>query len=229
MKHKLVIFDLDGTLLDTLADLAAAVNAALAQNHMPGRTLTEVRQFVGNGIRKLIERAVPEGTAPEQTEQVLADFRAYYDAHCTDLTVPYEGIPELLEALRSEGVRMAVVSNKADSAVQKICAALLPEMDAIVGEREGIPRKPAPDGVQAVLKKLCPTFEPLAAHREDYGVGSLPQVVYVGDSDVDILTARNAGIPCISVSWGFRSAEFLREHGAETVVSTAEELLALLL
>lgn len=214
MNYQLVIFDLDGTLLDTLADLAAAVNAALSQNAMPLRSIDEVRQFVGNGIRKLIERSVLQGTAPEQTEQVLADFRTYYEAHSTDLTVPYAGIPSLLEALRSAGVKTAVVSNKADSAVQKICAALLPDMDAVFGEREGVPRKPAPDSVLTVLEKL--------------GVPA-KDAVYVGDSDVDILTARNAGMPCISVSWGFRSAGFLREHGAETIVDTAEELLVLLL
>lgn len=210
MVYKLVIFDLDGTILNTLEDLAASVNAALRLNAMPERTIEEVRQFVGNGIRKLIERAVPAETSPESTEQVLADFRSHYELHCTDRTAPYEGIPALIDALRAAGMLTAVVSNKADSAVQKLCAAMFPgQFDAVAGEREGVRRKPAPDAVNAVLER--------------FGIAK-EEAVYIGDSDVDIRTAANAGMACISVDWGFRDAAFLNAHGAEEILSSPETL-----
>ncbi len=215
MQYSLVIFDMDGTVLDTLKDLAAAVNAALRTSGMPEHTLEEVRQFVGNGIGKLIERAVPAGATDTEREQVFQAFTAYYKAHCTEQTAPYPGIPALLEELRASGIKTAVVSNKADYGVQALAKAFFPGLlDAAVGERPGVRRKPAPDAVQAVLQAL-------GIAREE--------AVYVGDSDVDIQTARNAGIPCISVDWGYRTAAFLRENGAERIVSTAEELRACLL
>lgn len=215
MHKQLVIFDLDGTLLDTLDDLADAVNWALEQEQLPRRTREEVRAFVGNGIRNLIERAVPTGTEAAQTDRVFAGFKARYAGHCADKTRPYPGILELLARLRAEGIRTAVVSNKADFAVQTLCRDYFPGLvDCAVGERAGIPKKPAPDSVQEVLRAL-------EIPRE--------QAVYVGDSDVDVLTARNAGMDGILVLWGFRDRQTLERAGAKTFAATAEELCAALI
>ena len=212
---KLVIFDLDGTLLDTLDDLAAATNHALQANGLPPRSREEVRAFVGNGIPKLAARAVPEGTPPETEAAVLAELLAYYKIHCREKTGPYPGIPELLSALRDRGIGTAVVSNKADAAVQILCEAYFPGLyDRCVGEKPDVRRKPAPDSVNAVLAALDVSRE---------------AAVYVGDSDVDIQTAANAGLPCVSVTWGFRSRDFLEEHGARVFADSAEELKDLLL
>ncbi len=207
----LVIFDLDGTILDTLEDLAASTNYALKESGFPERSVDEVRNFVGNGIGKLIERAVPTGTAEETTRHVLAVFREHYGEHCEDRTAPYAGIEELLLRLGQLGVKTAVVSNKADFAVKKLCGKYFKGLlDAQVGERGGVPRKPAPDSVNAVLSEL-------GIDREN--------AVYVGDSDVDIATARNAGLDEILVSWGFRGREFLSEHGARVIVDTPSDIL----
>ena len=213
MRYKLIVFDMDGTILDTLEDLADSVNYALQQCDLPTRSLEEVRFFVGNGIRKLIERAVPSGTTVEQTDQVHAIFTERYQAHCADKTRAYEGIPELLGELRSRGYQTAVVSNKADYAVQELCEQYFQGLfDAAVGEREGVRRKPCPDAVFTVLEKL-------QTDKAD--------AVYVGDSDVDIETARNAGMDGIFVSWGFRGEAFLREHGAQVVADRPAEVLEL--
>lgn len=214
MNYKLLIFDLDGTILDTLEDLYLSMNYALKQNGFPERTIDEIRQFVGNGIRKLNERAVPAGTSEMQLNQVHQDFTVHYEKHCADHTKPYAGIPEVLQKLREMGIKTAVVSNKADYAVQILCNDYFPLLfDAVAGEKEGIRRKPAPDAVQAVLNTLQISKE---------------QALYIGDSDVDIETARNAGIPCISVEWGFRDRAFLIQHGAEKIISKPEELLSLI-
>ena len=215
MRKQLVIFDLDGTLLDTLDDLADAVNWALKQEQLPRRTREEVRAFVGNGIRNLIERAVPAGTEAAQTDRVFAGFKARYAGHCADKTRPYPGILELLARLRAEGIRTAVVSNKADFAVQTLCRDYFPGLvDCAVGERAGIPKKPAPDSVQEVLRALKISRE---------------QAVYVGDSEVDVVTARNAGMDGILVLWGFRDRQTLERAGAKTFAATAEELCAALI
>ena len=215
MQKQLVIFDLDGTLLDTLDDLADAVNWALKQEQLPRRTREEVRAFVGNGIRNLIERAVPAGTEAAQTDRVFAGFKARYAGHCADKTRPYPGILELLARLRAEGIRTAVVSNKADFAVQTLCRDYFPGLvDCAVGERAGIPKKPAPDSVQEVLRALKISRE---------------QAVYVGDSEVDVVTARNAGMDGILVLWGFRDRQTLERAGAKTIAATAEELCAALI
>jgi phosphoglycolate phosphatase len=209
---KLVIFDLDGTILDTLEDLADATNYALGSFGFEVRTLDEVRRFVGNGIGKLIERAVPEGTDEKTIEAVLATFKEYYGEHCEDKTAAYDGVMEMIEELRAAGIKTAVVSNKADFAVQKLCEKYFDGMfDDCVGERSGVPRKPAPDSVHGILDKL--------------GVAAA-DAVYVGDSDVDIATARNAGLDEILVSWGFRGREFLLEHGAKVVVDKPVEIVA---
>ena len=207
----LIIFDLDGTVLDTLADLAAALNYALKRNGLPGRALQEVRSFVGNGIRKLIECGVPAGTDKITTDAVHADFSAYYALHCADATAPYPGIRETLAALRAHGYRTAVVSNKIDSAVQTLVPRYFGgDFDFAVGEKPGVRAKPAPDAVFAALEALGETKE---------------NAVFVGDSEVDIQTAANAGIPCVSVTWGFKDRDFLISHGAKTLIDTPEELL----
>lgn len=210
MKYKLAIFDLDGTVLDTLADLTAAVNHALAESGYRARTENEVRGFVGNGIRLLVRRSLPDNCNDEEAERTLAAFTSYYNANCAVLTSPYAGIPELLCSLRRNGVATALVSNKADKAVQTLCDRFFPYLfDTVRGEREGIRRKPFPDAVNEVMSSLG--FEPKDS-------------VYIGDSDVDIQTAANAGTDCISVTWGFRSREFLESNGAEKLVSSVREL-----
>lgn len=205
--YKTFIFDLDGTLLDTLSDLAVAVNYALRTHGMPEHSMDDVRRFVGNGVRKLMERSIPDGTANPQFDETFATFRQYYMAHSLDTTRPYEGIPETLAALKARGCRLAVVSNKMMAATQELCQHFFPDtIEVAIGENEaeGIRKKPAPDTVFAALKAL--------------GVGK-EGAVYVGDSDVDIETARNSGLPCISVLWGFRDRDFLIQHGAKTFIS----------
>lgn len=211
MKYQLAIFDLDGTLLDTLEDLADSTNYIMRQFGYPGRTLTEVRAFVGNGIRKLLERSAPKGTSPEEIDRMFEPFKEYYGVHCADKTKPYDGIMELLHTLQKQEIKLAVVSNKADYAVKALCEQYFPGIfDETVGERTGIARKPAPDTVNEVLKNL----------QIDKS-----QTVYIGDSEVDVQTARNAGMDCIAVDWGFRDASVLKEAGAETIVSTPEAIL----
>ena len=210
-----VIFDLDGTLLNTLQDLADSTNYALALQGMPARTLEEVRRFVGNGVGRLIHRAVPEGTPEEVEARVLADFRAHYTLNMEHKTAPYPGVLPLLDRLGQAGIRTAVVSNKFDSAVKGLCHAYFgARIPVAIGESQGVARKPAPDTVFRALEEL--------------GAGT-GRAVYVGDSDVDIQTAANAGLPCLSVSWGFRDAEFLTAHGAQRTVDTPQALEALLL
>ena len=221
-KYQTFIFDLDGTLLDTLQDLADSVNYALRQHRMPQHSLDDIRRFVGNGVRKLMERAVPEGTQNPLFETVFADFRQYYMHHSMDTTRPYDGIPELLQQLKQRGCRMAVVSNKMMAATQELVAHFFPEIEVAIGEHEaeGIRKKPAPDTVYEALRQL-------ATSPDSSPLGMLGEVVYVGDSEVDIQTARNSGLPCISVLWGFRDQQFLKENGATTFVATPCELLEL--
>ena len=207
------IFDLDGTLLDTLDDLAASVNYALRTHEMPAHSIDDVRRFVGNGVRKLMERAVPDGADNPLFEEAFATFRQHYMTHSLDTTRPYKGVPETLAALKARGCRLAVVSNKMMAATQSLCSHFFPNtIEVAIGEHEaeGIRKKPAPDTVIAALDAL--------------GVGK-ERAVYVGDSDVDIQTARNSGLPCISVLWGFRDRDFLKQHGAESFISTPSELI----
>lgn len=211
---KAVIFDLDGTLLDTLQDLCNSTNAALVQFGYPTRTLDEVRSFVGNGVKLLILRALgiekPED-CPD-FDDVFAAFRAHYAIHSNDCTCAYPGIPELLSKLKEAGAPMAIVSNKLDAAVKQLNDIYFKEYISVaIGENEaaGVKKKPAPDTVYAALREL--------------GV-SPKDAVYVGDSEVDIATAKNAGIPCISVTWGFRDSEWLLEHGAERLYDTTKQV-----
>ena len=215
MPCQTAIFDLDGTLLDTLEDLYRAVNIALDTHSLPLRTRDEVRSFVGDGVEMLIRRALPAGSDEETVSLVLSVFKTTYAAICRDNTKPYDGIIPLLTALRERGIRVAVVSNKFDTATKALCAEYFGELvEVAIGERAGIRKKPAPDTVLEALAAL--------------GV-SAEGAVYVGDSDVDIQTAKNSSMPCISVTWGLRDEDFLLASGATTPVHTPTELLDLLL
>ena len=208
------IFDLDGTLLDTLDDLAAAVNYALRTYGMPEHSRDDVRRFVGNGVRMLMIRAIPDGEQNPRFEEAFSTFRQYYLEHSLDKTQPYDGVPEMLKALKQRGCRLAVVSNKFYAATQELCRHFFADtIEVAVGEHEaeGIRKKPAPDTVNEALSQLG------VDHRH---------AVYVGDSDVDLQTARNAGLPCISVLWGFRDKDFLLANGATTLITTPQELTA---
>lgn len=207
------IFDLDGTLLNTLNDLAASVNFALRQHGMAEHSTDDVRRFVGNGVRLLMTRAIPGGEENPDFEPTFQTFREHYMAHSLDTTLPYPGIPEVLAELRRRGKRLAVVSNKLHAATQELCRHFFADtIEAAIGENEatGVRKKPAPDTVAEALRQL-------GASREG--------AVYVGDSDVDIATARNAGLPCISVLWGFRDRDFLLAHGATAFAATPRELI----
>lgn len=209
---KAVIFDLDGTLLNTLDDLADSTNYALSRFGYPTRTIEEVRQFVGNGVAKLIERAIPEGKNNPNFEKCLAIFKENYAQNMYNKTAPYNGIIEMLSNLKSKGIKIAVVSNKFDLAVKELCKKYFEGfIDFAAGENEaqGIKKKPAPDTVISVLNKF--NFAP-----ED--------AVYVGDSDVDIMTAKNSKMPCISVTWGFRDEKFLLENGATILINAPSEI-----
>lgn len=211
MGYKAIIWDLDGTLLDTLQDLADAVNHSLEAYSLPVRTKEEIRAIVGRGIRHLVENAVPTGTDPATTDAVFGEFCTYYAAHSADATAPYAGIPAMLEKVSRAGVKMAIVSNKADFAVQDLVMRYFgEEITLAVGAREDIPKKPAPDMVEYALARLGVTKA---------------EAAYVGDSEVDVLTARNTGMDCLAVDWGFRSRETLREAGAERIFSTPQELM----
>lgn len=210
-KYTTIIFDLDGTILNTLDDLADSINYALSSKGYPTHTKDDICSFVGNGIRKLVERAVPAGCTPEETDKVHKTFTSYYAEHSAVKTCPYPGIITMLTKLRDMGCKTAVVSNKGHFAVVPLCEKYFPGLfDIAIGEREGIRRKPYPDSVLEVMNQL----------------GSDPaSTVYIGDSDVDIQTAQNSGIACISVDWGFRSADFLKNSGAQVLVSDCDSLI----
>ena len=204
-----VLFDLDGTLLDTLEDLYQSVNAALAACGFPERTRMEVRSFVGNGVRNLMVRSVPDGEENPKFEECFQKFREHYAVHLNDHTAPYAGIMELLAKLREKEIPTAVVSNKSDAAVKKLCQETFGDLVPLaIGESERVQKKPAPDTIIEAAEIDVP----------------LKDCVYVGDSEVDLATAENAGIPCISVSWGFRDRELLESLGAKTLLDTVSEL-----
>lgn len=213
MKYELIVFDMDGTILDTLEDLKNSMNHTLRLYNMPERTLDEIRSFVGNGIRKLIERAAVSGTPETIIEAIHKDFMKHYEVHCADFTKPYDGVNDLILELKSRGYKTAVVSNKAHDAVLDLCDQFFPALfDLALGEKPEIAKKPAADMVNLALEKLQISRE---------------KAVYIGDSDVDVATARNSNLDMIAVDWGFRTREFLVEQGAKTIVSHPEEILQL--
>lgn len=208
--YKNYIFDLDGTILDTLEDLAGAVNYALEEMNYPVRTLDEVRQFIGNGVRKLIFRSVPQGTGEAECEKALALFTEYYLEHLADRTKPYNGIPEMLNTLKENGCKLAVVSNKADRAAKAVVKSFFSDcFDIVLGKTEDFPAKPDPASVLYVT-------ETLKMEKED--------TIYIGDSDVDVFTAHNAGLKCIGVTWGNRGREELVSAGAEFIADSPNEI-----
>ena len=217
MGIRAVIYDMDGTVLDTLDDLKNAANAAMAAFGYPQLSREQVRRYVGNGSRRLLELAIGEGAEDAEIERVLDWYKPYYDAHCRILTAPYPGVPAMMARLRQAGLRQAIVSNKPDSAVKCLASEFFPGLAELAlgeREREGIRRKPWPDMIDAAR-------ETLGLARED--------CVYVGDSEVDILTARQAGLPCLSVTWGFRSREELLAAGASVLLDSPGQLEAWIL
>lgn len=210
MKYNTVIFDLDGTLLDTLEDLTDSVNYALESMGYPTRTIDEVRNFVGNGVRKLIERAVPSNTEVNDIDKTFEYFIEYYSEHNQDKTKPYEGVVELMGKLKENNIKMAIVSNKVHDAVLMLRDKFFVDVEVAIGDMPNMARKPEPDSCYKALELL----------------GSDPKdACYVGDSEVDLETARNAGLDCISVLWGFRDKDLLAENGAKTFAFTTEDVL----
>lgn len=212
MKIKAVIFDLDGTLTDTLADLTNSVNYALSQFGFPERSEEEVRSFVGNGVRRLINLSVPYGTSEKICEESLNVFKTHYEKNSCVNTKPYDGINEVLEILKNKGIKTAVVTNKVHWAAEEIVRHFFDGfIDLTVGQIDGVAQKPEPDGIFFALEKLGIAKE---------------NAVYVGDSEVDCITAHNAGVPCIGVTWGFREREILEKNGADFIVSEPKEILS---
>lgn len=226
MKYETIIWDLDGTLMYTLEDLKISLNYALRKNHMPERTLDEVCHFVGNGVRRLIELAIPDNIKSDILENVFLDFKQHYVKHCQDNSGLYPGIAETLKILKERGIRMAVVSNKLQKGVTELFTShvhtvgrnddikLCDYIEIGIGESPEIAKKPAADMVLRALKEL--------------GV-SKDGAIYIGDSEVDVATAHNSGIPCISVLWGFRDKDFLKDHGADIFVENPEEIVSYIL
>lgn len=211
MKYNTYIFDLDGTLLDTLQDLANAVNHAMREMKYPERTVDEVRRFIGNGIRMLIKRASPQGISDKDYEKTLAIFTAYYLEHIADFTKPYDGIAEVINTLKSKGCKVAVVSNKADEAAKKVVKDYFGDIfDMVVGKMDRFPSKPEPDSVLYVI-------ETLGSDKDE--------CIYSGDSEVDVHTAHNAGLPCVGVTWGNRDVSELIAAGAEYIAEKPSEIL----
>lgn len=209
-----IIWDLDGTLLNTLEDLTDSVNYMLSIHNYPQRSIEEIRSFVGNGLAKLTERALPDTVTPEEYNTCLSEFKAYYKMHMQDKTGPYEGILDVLKTLQTKGYHMAVVSNKADAAVKELIPIYFGDLLPVaIGDMEGREKKPAPDSVYEAMKQLGVTKE---------------ECIYIGDSDVDVNTAKNSGIPGIAVLWGFRTKEQLEAVGATMFAETPEDLIALL-
>lgn len=210
MNYKAAIFDMDGTILNTLEDLVDTMNHCLRLYDMPERSQAEIRSFLGNGLRVLVEKSVPFGTQAEVVDRICETFADYYKDHCAIKTRPYEGITDLLQRLRSEGILTAVVSNKVDFAVRELCEDYFEGLfDYSVGEREGQRCKPYPDSVNAVL---------------DFFRLSKEQAVYIGDSEVDFMTAKNADMDVIMVGWGFRDESELAAMGAEFIAHSMNDV-----
>ncbi len=216
-KYALAIFDMDGTILNTIDDLADSLNVILERYSMPLHTVDQVRFMVGNGIPKLIERAIPNGRNNPKFDEILKEYIAYYEEHSAIKTRPYDGIVEAVKSLRKSGVKIAVNTNKVEEAALDLVAKYFPDcFDIVSGSRPGLPPKPAPDGVYEILKRA--------------GIDGKSQgqkAVFIGDSDVDLQTGINAGLDVIGVDWGFRGKAFLLEHGAteDNIVMKADELV----
>ncbi|MCR5214979.1 MAG: HAD family hydrolase [Eubacterium sp.] len=209
-----IIWDMDGTVLNTLIDLRDSVNYVLQAYNMPTHTIEEYKLFFGSGIKHALEMAVPKGTPEHIIEEMLPKFKEHYDIHCLDNTCPYDGILEVMKNLKEAGFKMAIVSNKIDSAVKELNEKFFSKyVDVAIGEQNGIKRKPARDMVDLAMKEL-------GAKKEES--------IYIGDSEVDFQTAMNSELPCISVLWGFRDKDFLIEIGANTFANTPEELINIL-
>ncbi len=210
MKYKAVICDLDGTLLDTLKDLMNSVNYGLHIYGKPSITLDETRRYVGNGVAKLVERAVPQGTTIEEQAKILEKFKEYYAIHSKDKTAPYEGILDMLKKIKASGMKLAIVSNKIDSAVLPLSEEYFPGLiDVAIGETKDVPKKPAPDMIYKALSKLS-----IEKH----------EAVFIGDSDVDVETGLNSGVDMVTVLWGFRDRDELERKGAKVFIERPEDL-----
>lgn len=210
MKFKYIVFDMDGTLLNTLDDLRDSVNFALTQKGYPNRSLDEIRSFVGNGVALLVHRAVPVGTPESDEKECLAIFKKHYEKNMNNKTAPYPGVNEMLKKLQDNGFKMAVVSNKFEPALKELCKLCFNGLlDIVVGQVDSREQKPAPDGVWYAMEQLGADLE---------------STVYVGDSEVDVLTAKNSKLPCIGVTWGFRDREVLEEGGAEYIIDNVEDI-----
>lgn len=214
MKYNTVIFDLDGTLLNTLDDLKDSLNYALAMHGYGEKTLEEVKSFVGNGVRKLVQRALPANTPEEEIQKCLADFKEHYKSNMQNKTRPYDGIMELLSELKNNNYSLAIVSNKFDAAVKDLAKDYFDNLiDVAIGESASVKRKPAPDSVYAAINELG---------------SDIKKAIFVGDSETDVQTAKNAGLPCVGVTWGFRTREVLIREGADYIIDTPKELLEIL-
>ena len=214
MKYNTVIFDLDGTLLNTLDDLKDSLNYALAMHGYGEKTLEEVKSFVGNGVRKLVQRALPANTPEEEIQKCLADFKEHYKSNMQNKTRPYDGIMELLSELKNNNYSLAIVSNKFDAAVKVLATKYFGDLiDVAIGESANVKKKPAPDSVFTAIKELG---------------SDINESIFVGDSETDVQTAKNAGLPCIGVTWGFRTRNVLINEGADYIIDTPEEILDLI-
>ena len=209
-----IVFDMDGTVLNTIDDLTVSMNYVLDKFNMPGHTMEEYRMFFGNGIEFALRKSVPEDTPSDVIKEMISVFKEHYDIHCLDNTKPYDGILSLMNELKQQGYKMAIVSNKIDSAVKELNEKFFSGVvDVAIGEKPGIKRKPAPDTVLEALKELK---------------SNINEAVYVGDSEVDFATAQNSGLPCISVLWGFRDKKYLEKIGADTFAEKPEDIIKLL-
>ncbi|SNU08698.1 phosphoglycolate phosphatase [Lachnospiraceae bacterium] len=209
-----IVFDMDGTVLNTIDDLTVSMNYVLDKFNMPGHTMEEYRMFFGNGIEFALRKSVPEDTPSDVIKEMISVFKEHYDIHCLDNTKPYDGILSLMNELKQQGYKMAIVSNKIDSAVKELNEKFFSGVvDVAIGEKPGIKRKPSPDTVLEALKELK---------------SNVNEAVYVGDSEVDYATAQNSGLPCISVLWGFRDRKYLEDIGADTFAEKPEDIIKLL-
>lgn len=214
MKYNTIIFDLDGTLLNTLDDLRDSLNFALTKHGYETKTLEEVRSFVGNGVQNLVQRALPIHSSEEDIQKCLATFKEHYNKNMQNKTRPYDGIKELLIELNKNNYKLAIVSNKFDAAVKELSNDYFGDLISIaIGESATVKRKPAPDSVFAVLKELG---------------SDINEAIFIGDSETDVQTAKNAGLPCVGVTWGFRTSDILKNEGADYLIDTPKELLEII-